>query len=467
MFWTETHEITLTTYGQKSLSLYHLNKAGFNVPPTMLFMMRDATTWQQDLQSVVARIQSCFATGTSLALRPSFEHEHARSPSILDACDHKRSSLFYNSLATLLFPRQRLSEPEIIQHVNDQIASENGDHAPSLLSWILGKMTQHAASTKFNMGLVVQAMVHVTESDHVSGVLHTHHPLTGEHKPWAETSKQKPGNHLSHGVVKPEQDFDLSRFPASTMTTIESFFGPCELEFAFGRTDRTPTSDFFYLQQRPLSRTAKAAFRIAVEQYRAKRDPKLFFNGLHEKDFAHAVTLKAPGSIKPVAQGLSAGPGFFAGKLCINANHVNRESVLFLVDADVEDVPLMKRAGAVITAKGGITSHASVVCRSLGIPCIVSTEMNRVGHALLTPNQQTLEDGSDLSIDGSTGDIFAEHVTPEASADPYLEEVLLICASLIGLEMQDWKSMSVELGHLKDRPLILWKKAKDHLQNSQ
>lgn len=114
--------------------------------------------------------------------------------------------------------------------------------------------------------------------------------------------------------------------------------------------------------------------------------------------------------------GLAASPGAAAGPLVFTAVDAERAAaqgvpaILARVETGPEDIRGMHAAAGVLTMKGGLTSHAAVVARGLGKPCVVSPEglmIDRDDHALILPGGRRLTDGADLTIDGNAGAVFA------------------------------------------------------------
>src|SRR5262249_28234032 len=185
------------------------------------------------------------------------------------------------------------------------------------------------------------------------------------------------------------------------------------------------------LQTRSGKRTAKAALRIAVE---------LANEGLISKD--EAVTRVDPASLdqllhptidpattrKVIATGLPASPGAASGEIVFSSDEAEalkaqgRKVILVRVETSPEDIHGMHAAEGILTTRGGMTSHAAVVARGMGKPCVSGAGAIRVdyGANTMSAGGKALKRGDLLTIDGSTGQVLAGKVPmlePELSGE--------------------------------------------------
>ena len=185
------------------------------------------------------------------------------------------------------------------------------------------------------------------------------------------------------------------------------------------------------LQTRNGKRTAKAALRIAVE---------LASEGLITQD--EAVNRVEPAALdqllhptidpkaerKILATGLPASPGAASGEIVFNsddaeaAKKAGRKVILVRIETSPEDIHGMHAAEGILTTRGGMTSHAAVVARGMGKPCVSGAGSIRVDYAAqtLTVAGQTLKKGEIITIDGSTGQVLlgeVEMLEPELSGE--------------------------------------------------
>ena len=185
------------------------------------------------------------------------------------------------------------------------------------------------------------------------------------------------------------------------------------------------------LQTRSGKRTAKSAIKIAVDMVREKLiskkeavlriDPNSLDTLLHP-------TLDEKSSINVIANGLPASPGAASGKVVFTSEEAERltgmmqDTILVRIETSPEDIQGMHAAKGILTARGGMTSHAAVVARGMGRPCVSGSSEIDINYENKTFKTSSLEikEGEIITIDGSTGRIIAGSVAtvkPEISGD--------------------------------------------------
>ena len=190
-------------------------------------------------------------------------------------------------------------------------------------------------------------------------------------------------------------------------------------------------SKLWMLQTRSGKRTAKSAVKIAVDMVKEKLiskkeavlriDPNSLDTLLHP-------TLDEKGSINVIANGLPASPGAASGKVVFTSEEAERltammqDTILVRVETSPEDIQGMHAAKGILTARGGMTSHAAVVARGMGRPCVSGSseiDINYENKSFKTSSME-IKEGDVITIDGSTGRIIAGSVStvkPEISGD--------------------------------------------------
>ena len=185
------------------------------------------------------------------------------------------------------------------------------------------------------------------------------------------------------------------------------------------------------LQTRSGKRTAKSAVKIAVDMVREKLiskkeavlriDPNSLDTLLHP-------TLDEKSFINVIANGLPASPGAASGKVVFTSEEAERltgmmqDTILVRVETSPEDIQGMHAAKGILTARGGMTSHAAVVARGMGRPCVSGSseiDINYESKSFKTPSME-IKEGEVITIDGSTGRIISGSVAtvkPEISGD--------------------------------------------------
>ena len=190
-------------------------------------------------------------------------------------------------------------------------------------------------------------------------------------------------------------------------------------------------SKLWMLQTRSGKRTAKSAVKIAVDMVKEKLiskkeavlriDPNSLDTLLHP-------TLDEKSSINVIANGLPASPGAASGKVVFTSEEAERltammqDTILVRVETSPEDIQGMHAAKGILTARGGMTSHAAVVARGMGRPCVSGSSEIDISYENKSFKTSSMEikEGDTITIDGSTGRIIAGSVStvkPEISGD--------------------------------------------------
>ncbi len=290
----------------------------------------------------------------------------------------------------------------------------------------------HTLGTAVN----VQSMVFGNMgSDSGTGVAFTRNPSTGEHKLYGEYLLNAQGEDVVAGIRTPspisklEQELPevYQQFLAIAQRLEKHYRDMQDLEFTVehGR--------LYMLQTRAGKRTAQAAVKVAVdmveeglisEQDAVKRvDPTQVYQLLLPR-FDEEEKKKAAAEGRLLAKGLNASPGAAAGKAIFDADKAEEMGkagvpvVLVRPETSPDDVHGMLVAKGILTARGGATSHAAVVARGLGLPCVAGCEGIRVSeeeHLFRVVGSDTiLREGDDISIDGATGEVFQGIIRTEA-----------------------------------------------------
>jgi pyruvate,orthophosphate dikinase len=269
----------------------------------------------------------------------------------------------------------------------------------------------------------VQAMVYGNTGDQSgSGVAFTRDPATGEKVFYGEFLMNAQGEDVVAGVRTPEPVIRLADHqPASynelnrIRKTLESHFKDMQ-DFEFTIQD----GKVYMLQTRNGKRTGVAAVRIAVEMVKEKlidwqtailRVPADQLDQVLAPIFDRAALKAAPA----IATGLPAGPGAASGKIYFNAERAveaasRGEKVLLVrVETSPEDLRGMIAAEGILTARGGVSSHAALVARQMGKVCVCGASALQVDYQARTLKvaNQVFPEGDYLSIDGTSGTVYA------------------------------------------------------------
>ena len=185
------------------------------------------------------------------------------------------------------------------------------------------------------------------------------------------------------------------------------------------------------LQTRSGKRTAKSAVKIAVDMVKdkliSKKEAVLRIDP-HSLDTLLHPTLDEKSTINVIANGLPASPGAASGKVVFTSEDAERltsmmqDTILVRVETSPEDIQGMHAAKGILTARGGMTSHAAVVARGMGRPCVSGSseiDINYENKSFKTSSME-IKEGDTITIDGSTGRIIEGSVStvkPEISGD--------------------------------------------------
>ncbi len=212
-----------------------------------------------------------------------------------------------------------------------------------------------------------------------------------------------------------------------------------DLEFTVER------GTLWILQTRDAKRTAMAAVRIAVDLARSRRitrkEAVLRVKPEHVDFFLHpqfdpAAVKAARAEGRLVATGLNVSPGAATGRLTFDADDAvrlakeRRDVVLIRAETKPNDVHGMLAARGIVTSRGGRTSHAALIARQFGKPAVVGVMALEVDEtkreAVVTKTRQVLLEGTEVSLDGTTGELFAGRLETRQPSldDPHLLQLL-------------------------------------------
>ena len=185
------------------------------------------------------------------------------------------------------------------------------------------------------------------------------------------------------------------------------------------------------LQTRSGKRTSKSAVKIAVDMVKEKLISKkeaVLRVDPHSLDTLLHPTLDEKTKIEVIANGLPASPGAASGKVVFSSDEAERlngmmqDTILVRVETSPEDIHGMHAAKGILTARGGMTSHAAVVARGMGRPCVSGSSEIEINYddKYFKTASQTIKEGDVITIDGSTGRVILGEVPtvqPEISGD--------------------------------------------------
>jgi pyruvate,orthophosphate dikinase len=286
----------------------------------------------------------------------------------------------------------------------------------------------------------VQAMVFGNMgNDSGTGVAFTRDPNTGEKVLFGEYLLNAQGEDVVAGIRTPlpisamrEQMPRVYRQFEQIAKRLERHYRDVQdLEFTIER------GKLYMLQTRSAKRTAEAAVRIAVDMVRERLITKE--EAIQRVEPAHVDQLlhrriDPKARVEVLATGLAASPGAAYGKAVFDADRAEEwarrgeKVILVRIETNPDDVHGMIAAQGVLTSRGGRTSHAAVVARGMGKPCVAGAESIKVDlerRLFVCPNGTVIHEGDEFTIDGSTGRVIAGQVPMiEPEIGPELEQLL-------------------------------------------
>ena len=270
----------------------------------------------------------------------------------------------------------------------------------------------------------VQEMVYGNSGENSgTGVAFTRNPATGEKALFGEYLINAQGEDVVAGIrtpspiatLKDEMPEVYEEFASIAQELEKHYKDMQDMEFTI------ENGKLFILQTRNGKRTARAAVKVAVdlvnEKMISKEEAVLMVEPKQLDALLHPTfTAQSLKSGKVVATGLAASPGAGTGKIYFNATDVIKnkkkgiDSLLVRLETSPEDIEGMNSSKGVLTIRGGMTSHAAVVARGMGICCVSgasSIVINEEEKTLKMPDGTIYKEGDYLSIDGSTGNVYA------------------------------------------------------------
>ena len=279
-------------------------------------------------------------------------------------------------------------------------------------------------------------------NDSGTGVAFTRDPNTGEKTLYGEYLTNAQGEDVVAGIRTPQKIAQLEQDLPQAYDEFQRIAGRLEehyrdvqdLEFTIER------GRLFMLQTRAAKRTAAAAVRIAVDMVEQGILSKE--EALQRIEPAHVDQLlrdqfdpRERSKATRVARGLNASPGAAVGKAVFSADTAvewagrGEKVVLVRIETSPDDFHGMAVAQGILTARGGATSHAAVVARQIGKPCVAGCAVLQIDYAkgTATAGDVTFRQGDPISVDGSTGEVFVGAL-PTVSArfedQPDLQRIL-------------------------------------------
>ncbi len=304
----------------------------------------------------------------------------------------------------------------------------------------------HDIPESWGTAVNVQAMVFGNMGDtSATGVAFTRNPSTGEGKLYGEFLINAQGEDVVAGIRTPQEITEEARSESGSdkpsmesampeafneltriYTLLEKHYRDMQdMEFTVER------GKLWMLQTRNGKRTAKAALRIAVELANegliSEKDAVLRVEPASLDQLLHP-TIDPAAKRDVIATGLPASPGAASGEIVFSSEEAaklqsdGRKVILVRIETSPEDIHGMHAAEGILTTRGGMTSHAAVVARGMGKPCVSGCGTIRVdyGRGTMSIGHRTFKTGDVITIDGSVGQVLAGRmpmIEPELSGE--------------------------------------------------
>src|SRR5688572_19585429 len=285
--------------------------------------------------------------------------------------------------------------------------------------------------TEWGTAVNVQAMVYGNTGDNSgSGVAFTRNPANGVKEFYGEFLINAQGEDVVAGVRTPEPVAELKKHMPKAYQELERIRQTLERHFKDVQDFEFTIEEgvVYMLQTRNGKRTAMAALKFSMDMVKEKlidwktavmRNPADQLEQLLAPVFDAAEVTKAP----VIATGLPAGPGAASGRIYLNADRAvtaaeKGEPVLLVrVETSPEDLRGMIAAEGILTARGGVSSHAALVARQMGKVCVCGAAAVDVDYQAraVTVGERTFKEGDWMSIDGTAGKVYAGEVKTAAS----------------------------------------------------
>jgi pyruvate,orthophosphate dikinase len=280
----------------------------------------------------------------------------------------------------------------------------------------------------------VQAMVFGNmDQDCATGVAFTRNPSTGKKELFGEYLINAQGEDVVAGTRTPQDLLTMNNSMPKIFQQLKKIFKQLENKYKDMQDIEftVENNKLWILQTRSGKRTARAAIKIAVDMVREKLisnkeavlrvDPNTLDTLLHP-------TLNEKAEKKVIALGLPASPGAASGKVTFSADEAERlkeqmhDTILVRIETSPEDINGMHAAKGILTARGGMTSHAAVIARGMGKPCVSGSSEIEIDYEnkLFKAGNFKIKEGDVITIDGGSGKVMLGEVStvkPDISGD--------------------------------------------------
>ncbi len=293
----------------------------------------------------------------------------------------------------------------------------------------------HSWGTAVNIQTMVYGNMGETSG---TGVAFTRDPGTGEKNCFGEYLINAQGEDVVAGIRTPESIETLEKSMPDVYEQLVDIFNKLEEHFKDMQDIEFTIEEgkLYILQTRTGKRSAASAIRIAVDMVDEglidKRTAVMRLEPKQVDQMLHPM-IKPDSICKVIATGLAASPGAAVGKVVFSADHAEdmekkgENTIMVRTETSPEDIGGMHAAEGILTVRGGMTSHAAVVARGMGKPCVAgcSDIVIDASSSFFMVDDIKVKEGDYISIDGTTGRVILGQVEVEAPGVSEYLEVLL------------------------------------------
>lgn len=306
----------------------------------------------------------------------------------------------------------------------------------------------HEISDKLGTAVNIQEMVFGnTGGNSGTGVAFTRNPATGEAGVFGEFLLNAQGEDVVAGIRTPRPIQELKQEQPTIYMQFEKICHQLEAHYQDMQDIEFTIEEgkLFILQTRNGKRTAKAAFKIATqmaedgviskEESLKRLTPSMITQLLHPVfDEQMLAESQAVAKGLPASPGAASGRAYFHAEDAQKAHEAGQKVILLRTETSPEDIEGMVVSEAIVTSRGGMTSHAAVVARGMGVCCVVGCEQLTINEKLKQAydGTHTINEGDLLSVDGTTGKIYRGEIKLDKVQDLDLLVKVLQWASHIG-----------------------------------
>lgn len=360
------------------------------------------------------------------------EKRGAKLDTDLNAADLKEVVKQYEAMVKKKLGREFPQNPLEQLRMSIEAVFGSWDNERAILYRKLNDVPKEVVGTAVN----VQTMVFGNKGDTSgTGVCFSRNPSTGENYFYGEYLMNAQGEDVVAGIRTPQSMQTLAKQNPPVYKQLDAIKTKLEEHYKDMQDMEFTIEEgkLFLLQTRNGKRTAAAAVKIAMDMVKEKlideKEPLMRvapaqLDQLLHKQLDPAEKKKA----KVLAKGLPASPGAAVGKVVFDAkeahelNEDGQKVVLVRVETSPEDLIGMNASQGILTARGGMTSHAAVVARGMGKCCVAGCSDAQINEEkeTVTVGGVTMKKGDYITLDGSTGEVFAgamKVVDPELSGD--------------------------------------------------